>query len=118
MMTMQPALEDALDYAEVLHMFAVESSECLHAMEEAILTLETQPWDGEALQTIFRVAHTLKGNAASLGLNELAQFAHSLEDVLDRLRTGVIPVSDEVIALLLESKDALAELVPRREARE
>ena len=56
--------------------FLAESEEGLGQMEEALLLLESSPDDDETVQTIFRVAHTLKGNAASLGFDRLAEFAH------------------------------------------
>jgi two-component system chemotaxis sensor kinase CheA len=101
----------ALDYAAILEVFLDESGESLAAMEEAVLVLEARPDDAAQVQTLFRHVHTLKGNASSLGLGDLAAFAHTLEDVLDRLRAEKLTTSDELVTLLLESLDVLREML-------
>jgi two-component system chemotaxis sensor kinase CheA len=105
-----PTLEFELD--EVLKTFLAETDEQLAVMEEALVTLEIQPDDGEAIQVIFRAAHTLKGNSASLGYAGVAEIAHALEDLLDRIRTDSLAVSGQVVTLLLRAIDALRWLVP------
>lgn len=88
-------------------LFFEESEEGLLAMEHALLVIEESPADAESLNTLFRVAHTLKGNAGSLGFAELAAMTHGLEDVLDRLRGGALTVTRDVVDLLLTSLDVL-----------
>lgn len=101
------------DLEAAAQMFLAESREGLETMEEALVLLETRPGDDEeTLPTIFRVAHTLKGNAASLGFGELAGFAHVLEDLLDRLRRRELPVTSALVSLLLAAVDALRQIVP------
>ncbi len=99
-----------MDRDALLRVFFDESDEGLLAMEEALVALESHG-DPGALETLFRVAHTLKGNAASLGFADLAEVTHGLEDVLDRLRTSVLAVDRDVIDLLLESVDLLREML-------
>jgi two-component system chemotaxis sensor kinase CheA len=106
-----------VDYAAVLEVFLAESQEGLAAMEQALLALEAQPDDEAQLQTLFRMAHTLKGNAASLGLADLATLTHALEDVLERLRSRESALTDDVVTLLLESLDALGEMLADAEWR-
>lgn len=101
-----------IDHEAILHTFLDESEEGLCKMEEALVTLETQPDDVETVQTIFRVAHTIKGNAASLGFPQVAAFAHALEDTLQRLRDRTTPVTGGLITLLLRAVDALRQMVP------
>ena len=98
---------DDVDRDELLRLFFEESEEGLETMEEALVILETSPQDTGVLATLFRVAHTLKGNAGSLGFVDLAQVTHHLEDVLDRLRSGSLEVSREVVDVLLASVDVL-----------
>lgn len=100
-----------IDHEAILQTFLDESEEELRRMEEALVALETQPESEETLQTIFRVAHTLKGNAASLGFPHVASFAHAVEDTLQRLRDRTIPVSGDLITLLLRAVDALQQMV-------
>jgi two-component system, chemotaxis family, sensor kinase CheA len=101
-----------IDHEAILHTFLAETEEHLCRMEEALVSLETQPEDGETLQTIFRVVHTLKGNASSLGYPRVAGFAHAVEDTLQRLRDRTLPVSGDLITLLLQAVDALRQMVP------
>ena len=101
-----------IDLEPVLQMFLAESAEGLSTMEQALVALESRPEDEEALGAIFRVAHTIKGNASSFGFQSLADFAHVLEDVLDQLRKRALPVTAPLVTLLLRSVDALRQMVP------
>lgn len=101
-----------IDRDAIVQTFLGESAEGLAAMEEALIALEAQADDPELLGTIFRVAHTLKGNAASLGYDGLVRFAHTLEDLLDQLRARTVLVTPDVVGLLLRAVDALREIVP------
>jgi two-component system chemotaxis sensor kinase CheA len=100
-----------IDYPVLLAMFQAEAGENLAAMEEALVGLEHSPDDAERLNTLFRAAHTLKGNADSLGLRPLAELAHALEDLLDLFRGRKLPVTRERIDVLLESVDVLRALL-------
>ena len=104
-----------VDRDALVRLFFEESEEGLLAMEEALVALESGG-DAGALATLFRVAHTLKGNAASLGFPELAEVTHGLEDVLDRLRSSTLAVDREVIDLLLESVDVLRDMLAEAKA--
>lgn len=95
----------------VLHTFLVESEERLADMEEALVALERRPEDEDLVQEIFRCAHTLKGNALSLDFPKVSEFAHAMEDLLQRFRNRTLPVSSDAISLLLRGVDALRELV-------
>jgi two-component system chemotaxis sensor kinase CheA len=100
-----------LDRAELLQIFSAESEENLRDMEVAFVQLESAPQDEETLQAIFRAAHTIKGNAAGLGFPALARFAHGVEDVLDGLRTGAMVLTTPLATILLQTVDALRQLV-------
>lgn len=100
------------DAEALLLTFVAETEENLRTIEEGLLSLERNPGDAEVLQTVFRMAHTLKGNSASLGFTGVAEFAHVLEDQLEKLRKGIAPVTAELVSVLLESVDALREMLP------
>jgi two-component system, chemotaxis family, sensor kinase CheA len=100
------------DAEALLLTFIAETEENLRTIEEGLLALERQPDDGEVLQTIFRMAHTLKGNSASLGFTGVAEFAHALEDQLERLRKRSRPVTAGLVTALLAAVDALREMLP------
>lgn len=106
------ALDIDIDLESILRTFAAECEERIAEMEEAMVALESHPENGELLNTIFRGAHTIKGNAASLGMATVAEFTHTLESLLQRLRAGAIPVSRKAVTLLLQSVDALREMLP------
>ena len=100
-----------IDRAELIQIFSAESEENLREMELGYVQLESTPDDAETLQAIFRAAHTIKGNAASLGFPALARFAHGVEDVLDQLRTGATALTTPLATLLLRTVDVFRYLV-------
>jgi two-component system chemotaxis sensor kinase CheA len=96
-----------IDRAAIIQVFLSDSEEDLTRMEQAVLVLEEHPDDGRTVDAIFRIAHTLKGNAAILSLDGCAKMAHTLEDVLDAVRTQHLPVTADLTTLLLAAVDAL-----------
>ena len=97
--------------AQSLASFLVESEEGLDLMEQALVQMEASPSDPELLHSIFRVAHTLKGNATSLELSELAGFAHVIEDLLDVFREQQALPGADLISVLLKAVDELRAMV-------
>jgi two-component system, chemotaxis family, sensor kinase CheA len=95
----------------ILRNFLVESEDGLRQMEQSILELELHPGDGETIQSIFRVVHTMKGNASLLEIEGLLAFTHTVEDLLDHLRNGKLAVTPEIITLLLDLVDTLRQMV-------
>jgi two-component system chemotaxis sensor kinase CheA len=100
------------DRDAILTAFLAESIDGLNQMEHALLELETHPLDDELLHNIFRVAHTIKGNASALDLGELAGFAHVIEDLLEILRSEGHAITPELVNLLLQATDALRVILP------
>jgi two-component system chemotaxis sensor kinase CheA len=98
-----------LDHDILLQTFIEETQENLVAMEQALVALEARPGDDEAIRAVFRGAHTIKGNAATLGFRAVADFAHAFEDVLARLRARSLAPSAALTSLLLRALDALRE---------
>ena len=101
-----------IDFDAILRTFVAESEEHLVRIEESLIGLESDPDEQKFLEVIFRGAHTIKGNAASLGFTKVSEFAHAFEELLQRLRNRVVPVSKERITLLLRSVDALRQILP------
>ena len=91
----------------LLQTFLAEAAEHLRALEESLVALEANPADAELLHGIFRMAHSLKGDASMVGFPRIAEVAHALEDLLERLRDQELAVTAERISLLLEAVDAL-----------
>ena len=100
------------DREKVVAAFLAESEEGLERTEQHLIAAETDPGNLELLEEMFRVAHTIKGNASALDFPELAGFAHVMEDLLEALRQHELTISREVISLLLHAVDALRALVP------
>lgn len=92
-------------------LFFGESQEYLREINKALVNLETNPKDYEAINVIFRLMHTLKSMAASMEYKELALFAHRLEDAFDGFRSGKIKLSPEVMDVIFENIDALTALI-------
>ena len=98
-----------------LEMFFEEAADLVGDSEAALLRLEqasSEP-DPALVNRIFRNVHTLKGTSAMLGLDRLAGFAHSLEDVLVRMRKGEQAVTPTLVDTLLASVDVLRRLLER-----
>ena len=97
----------------LLQSFRQETEECLAQMEQLLLAMETHPEDRELLSSLFRAAHTIKGNASLLEFRALARFVHGLEDLLDLCRSNGVILSQELISVLLLSVDALRQMAQR-----
>jgi two-component system, chemotaxis family, sensor kinase CheA len=102
-------MSDYLDPSnrELLADFFQEASQQSDILEQNILALEHDPRDREAVDELFRAAHTLKGGAATVGITKLAEITHLLEDVLDEIRSGRRDADEEVIECLLGSIDVI-----------
>jgi len=95
------------EYLPYLEAFLEETREQLQALEKLLVSLEKDPDDHECLENIFRICHTLKGNAATVGHEEMARLAHLMENLLDSVRRGKTCPSGEITDILLTSLDAL-----------
>lgn len=95
---------DLLQFHEA---FFVESLESLDAMEAALLTLDPAASNADAIHSIFRAAHSIKGGSGMFGFAAIASFTHSLESLLDELRNGRRPVTAAGVDLMLRAADTL-----------
>ena len=91
--------------------FLAESRELLRDMESALLTLEKSPHDADAINAVFRAAHTIKGSGGVFGFDALVAFTHVMENVLDEIRAGRVNVDTDLIALLLTCGDHVSLLL-------
>ena len=95
----------------LLRDFLSEAGEYIAASEVALLTLEANPRESEAVNTVFRAFHTVKGTAAFLGLAHIAEFAHEAESLLVRVRDREISYGPTCADLSLRSVDMLKALL-------
>ncbi|GHG63408.1 chemotaxis protein CheA [Alishewanella longhuensis] len=94
-----------------LQTFFDESRELLTDMERILLQLESFPGDAELRNALFRCVHTVKGSAGIFGFQHVVSFTHVVENVLDRLRTEEIHLSQLLADLLLRCRDHISLLV-------
>lgn len=111
--TRGPLVDQLPDDADrdLLPDFITESGECVVNSEAALLQLEANPSDEEAVNTVFRAFHTVKGTSAFLGLARIAAFAHEAESLLSRVRDKEIAYTRGCADLSLRSADMLKELL-------
>lgn len=102
---------DLQDDTEVLDEFYTEANEHLQQIETVLLDLEGQPDNPDALASLFRSFHTIKGVAGFLNLKPIQSLAHEIEFLLDKARNGELLLSSGTITLILGSKDTLNALV-------
>ncbi|HEV7135689.1 MAG TPA: chemotaxis protein CheA [Steroidobacteraceae bacterium] len=107
-----------VDLTQFHDAFFEESFEALDAMESALLKLDIGSPEPELINTIFRVAHSIKGGSATFGFSEIASFTHSLETLLDELRSGTMAVTVAVSDLLLKSVDVLRAMLRGVQAKQ
>lgn len=96
-----------IDTAQLLKTFVSESGDLLSEMEQALLGAERSGADVESVNALFRAAHTIKGSAGLFGLDHIVDFTHLAESVLERVRTGTLPLDRALIGLLLRCGDHL-----------
>src|SRR6478609_1362681 len=107
-----------VDRAALMRLFLSDSEEELARFEAEVLVLEEHPEDAATVDGLFRLAHTLKGNAAVLALDHMSKWAHTLEDLLDAVRARRAAVTTNLISLLLRSVDALRSMLASLRAGE
>ncbi len=108
-MKINAIMSDYLDpnNEELLKDFFIEAEMQVDSLEQNILVLENDPSDHDAIDEIFRAAHTLKGAAATVQMTKLSEFTHLVEDVLDAIRSNEVTASEQVVDLLLNSIDVI-----------
>jgi chemosensory pili system protein ChpA (sensor histidine kinase/response regulator) len=105
--------EDADVPNEVLEFFVPEAEEHLQVVTECLLALEGNPNEDD-VNRLFRSMHTIKGSAAQVGLHRMSAVAHRVEDLIGRLRDGVLKPSGDFVDICLQSVDALKKFLHRQ----
>jgi two-component system, chemotaxis family, sensor kinase CheA len=100
-----------MDMSQYRELFISESREHLRSMNELIVSLEKGDDARAKIDALFRNAHSIKGMAASMGYQDIAELAHKIEDLMDRVRKGVVVFGADVADLLLEGSDVLESMV-------
>ena len=100
---------------ELLKDFFAEAEQQVEQLESNILVIENDPTNHEAIDEIFRAAHTLKGGSATVEMMELSHFTHTVEDVLDEIRSDRLKVDEDVVDILLNSIDVIKAMLEARQ---
>ena len=100
---------------ELLKDFFAEAEQQVEQLESNILVIENDPSNHEAIDEIFRAAHTLKGGSATVEMMELSHFTHIVEDVLDEIRSDRLKVDEDVVDILLTSIDVIKAMLESRQ---
>jgi two-component system chemotaxis sensor kinase CheA len=101
----------SIDMEQFKATFVEESLEGLDTMESVLLELQPGNSDSAAIDDIFRAAHSIKGGSATFGFEDIAAFTHVVETLLDQIRNGERPVTQEAIDLFLSSVDCIRDLL-------
>ena len=101
----------SIDLSQFHQVFYEESYEGLDAMEQGLLDMDVSDPDSEVINTIFRSAHSIKGGAGTFGFNQVADFTHVLETLLDEVRSGDRSLDQNAMDLLLTSVDCVRSLL-------
>ncbi len=103
---------------ELLKDYFVEAEGQIEQLEQNILVLEADTANEDAIDEIFRAAHTLKGASATVQMDELTAFTHVVEDLLDEIRNDKVIVSGELVDALLAGIDVIKEMIECRKEGE
>lgn len=108
----------SIDMSQFHQVFFEECFEGLEAMESGLLNLDMGDIDSEVINTIFRGAHSIKGGSGTFGFNDVADFTHVMETLLDEMRDGRRKVTQPAIDVLLGSVDCLRAMLTSIQAEE
>ena len=109
------SLAAGIDLSPFFQVFFEEAGENLESLEHKLLALDIERPDDEALNAVFRCAHSVKGGAATFGFADVAELTHQMETLLDKLRRHELSPTAEMVDVLLASGDALKALLARHQ---
>jgi two-component system chemotaxis sensor kinase CheA len=99
---------------ELLKDFFSEAQMQVDTLEQNVLVLESEGANKDAVDEIFRAAHTLKGGSATVEMMELSHFTHLVEDVFDAIRSNQVAVNEDVVDILLQAIDVIKAMLDKR----
>lgn len=96
------------EYREI---FLAEALDNYTEINRLLTILEKNTEDAHAVQALFRITHTLKGNATGMGFEKIAEVAHVLEDFFGEVRDGKISLGNDIFTSVFKAADVLGELI-------
>lgn len=109
-----------LNLNDILAVFLTEARELTEQLEQGLLSLEatTTVADDELVNALFRAAHTIKGSAGVVGLDDIVAFTHNVEAVLEQLRAGSLQPDKPLLSILLQCTDHINRLLTLAEQQQ
>lgn len=89
----------------LLTQFLSEAREFLQGISEMLMQLEKKPGDADLMNKLFRLVHTLKGNTGLFDFPEMTRVLHAGEDLMDEVKSGGVPFSQDLADKLLNAMD-------------
>ena len=96
---------------ELLKEFIAEAEEQIEEMSKCLLELEKDKENKDAVEKMFRAAHTLKGNAGAMGFQDVSNIAHKLEDAFLEIKEGKSETSDKIFDFAFSSIDRISDMI-------
>ena len=96
------------EYKEI---FLAEALDHHEELNRLITALEKKPTDASAINAIFRITHTLKGNAAGMGFSGIAELSHTLETLFGEIRDQRLSLTADIFTALFKAIDVLGALI-------
>ncbi|WP_374247167.1 chemotaxis protein CheW [Zoogloea sp.] len=101
----------AIDMSQFYQVFFEEAAEHLASMEALLLAIDPAAPDEEEVNALFRAAHSIKGSSGTFGFQDMMEVTHILETMLDRVRKGEAPLTDDMVDASLVAGDVLKNLL-------
>ena len=105
-----------IEFAEEIREFLIESNENLNALVQQIVKLEKTPADEQLIAGVFRTIHSIKGTSGFFGFSVLGSITHIAESILEQVREKKRPLTPALVSLILETVDAVKQLLLAIEA--
>src|SRR6478735_8637792 len=97
--------------SEYKEIFLAEALDNVEEVNRLLTVLERSKDDRDTIHALFRITHTLKGNASGMGYTAIAEMAHVLEDLFGLIREGNIKLQDDLFTVIYKAVDTLSGLV-------
>ena len=100
-----------MDLSRYRHLYVSETQENLDKLSRLLVEVESQPSNRSAVDTLFRLVHSIKGMSGTMGYSPVFELAHGLEDLLDHFRTTRVPLTPSAVDALLGGLDRIGQWV-------
>lgn len=106
-----PGTDESMEFAEEIREFLIECNENLDALDQQVVELEKNPTDEQLIASVFRTIHTIKGTSGFFGFSILGSITHIAESILGQVREKERQLTPELVSLILETVDAVKQLL-------